>query len=365
MKKLFLSILVAVVSFSPVFSAEKAPKNEKVKNVILIIGDGMGFAATSSWMIDCHYAPTSFDRAQFVGMSKTYSANNRVTDSAAGGTAIACGVKTNNSMLGMTADTVAVPSIAALAKKKGLSTGIVVSSYVLDATPGAFFAHVPKRGMRKEIIDDYLKERPDILVGGGKKYFTDPEYVPENMIDKAKLEGITFVSTPEEFYATRNTPVLGLFADTSYPMAIERDTDFLADAAMHAIDILDDNKKGFFVMIEGSHIDHAAHANNAEQLTWEMEEFDKLLNAAFDYADTHKGTLVVVTADHETGGITLLSGSKDFTKGDTGIDVKFSTTGHSGSPVPIFSYGASAWKFGQVMENTDIFHRLKAVLIDK
>ena len=117
-------------------------------------------------MIDCHYAPPSFDRAQFVGMSKTYSANNRVTDSAAGGTAIACGVKTNNSMLGMTADTVAVPSIAALAKKKGLSTGIVVSSYVLDATPGAFFAHVPKRGMRKEIIDDYLKERPDILVGG-------------------------------------------------------------------------------------------------------------------------------------------------------------------------------------------------------
>ena len=221
MKKLFLSILVVVVSFSPVFSTEKAPKNEKVKNVILIIGDGMGFAATSSWMIDCHYAPTSFDRAQFVGMSKTYSANNRVTDSAAGGTAIACGVKTNNSMLGMTADTVAVPSIAALAKKKGLSTGIVVSSYVLDATPGAFFAHVPKRGMRKEIIDDYLKERPDILVGGGKKYFTDPEYVPENMIDKAKLDGITFVSTPEEFYATRNTPVLDCLPIPAIPWQLK------------------------------------------------------------------------------------------------------------------------------------------------
>ncbi|MBO4231220.1 MAG: alkaline phosphatase, partial [Bacteroidales bacterium] len=100
-------------------------------------------------------------------------------------------------------------------------------------------------------------------------------------------------------------------------------------------------------------------------LTFEMEEFDKLLNAVFDYADTHKGTLVVVTADHETGGVILLSGSKDFTKGDTGIDVKFGTTGHSGIPVPIYAYGASAWKFGQVMENIEIFSRIKALLIDK
>ena len=185
------------------------------------------------------------------------------------------------------------------------------------------------------------------------------------MIDKAVSQGVTYVATPEDFYATKKTPILGLFSDDSYPMAIERDTDFLKDAALHALDILDDNKKGFFAMIEGSHIDHAAHANNAEQLTFEMEEFDKLVNAVMDYADTHKGTLVVITADHETGGITLLAGSKDFTKGDTGIDVKFSTTGHSGSPVPIFSYGASAWRFGQVMENIDINARIKELLLGK
>ena len=147
-------------------------------------------------------------------------------------------------------------------------------------------------------------------------------------------------------------------------MAIERDTDFLKDAAMHTIDILDDNKKGFFAMIEGSHIDHAEHANNAEQLTFEMEEFDKLLNAVFDYADTHKGTLVVITADHETGGVTLLGAGKD-SKSTTGIDVKFGTTGHSGIPVPVYSYGASAWKFGQVMENIEIFSRIKSLLIGK
>ena len=362
MKRILIVILAVMIPFSPAFSAEKAPKNEKVKNVILIIGDGMGLSAVASWMIDTYYAPTCFDRAQFVGISKTYSANSRVTDSAASGTAMACGVKTNNSMLGVLPDGTPVPSLAYLAKAKGLSTGIVVSSHILDATPGAFYGHVLKRGDQKGIIASLLLEKPDIVVGGGRKYFTEAEYVPENMIDKAVEAGFTYVSTPEEFYATRKTPILGLFAEGSYPMAIERDTDYLKDAALHALDILDDNKNGFFAMIEGSHIDHAAHANNAEQLTFEMEEFDKLVNAAFDYADTHKGTLVIVTADHETGGVALLAGSKDFTKGDTGIEVKFATTGHTGSPVPIFAYGASAWKFGQVMENTDINAKIKEVL---
>lgn len=365
MKKSFLLLFLAVFALVPSYAGDKAPKNEKVKNVILIIGDGMGFGASFSWMIDCNYAPTCFDRAQFVGVSKTYSANSRVTDSAASGTAMATGHKTNNSMLGMLPDGTKVPTIAELAKEKGLSTGIVVTSYVLDATPAAFFSHVENRGDRKGIEEDLLEMRPDILVGGGRKYFTEKKYVPENMIDRAVAEGFTYVSTPEEFYMIDKTPILGLFSEESYPMAIERDTDFLTDATLHTLDVLDNNKKGFFAMIEGSHIDHASHANNAEQLTWEMEEFDKMVNAAFDYADSHKGTLVIVTADHETGGVDLLPGSKDFSKGDSGVDVHFSTTGHSASPVPIFAYGASAWKFGQVMENIDIFAKIKTLLIDK
>ena len=359
MKRLFLASLVALVALSPSASAQKAPKNEKVKNVILIIGDGMGLGAAASWMIDQNYEPTCFDRAQFVGISKTYSANNRVTDSAASGTAMATGHKTNNSMLGMLPDGTKPASIAELAQAKGLGTGIVVTSYVLDATPGAFFAHVKARGDRKGIIEDLIRMKPDVLVGGGRKYFVEEKYVPENMIDKCVEAGFNYVSTPEDFYQTEKTPILGLFSDESYPMAIER------DATMHTLDILEKNKKGFFAMIEGSHIDHAAHANNAEQLTWEMEEFDKMVNAVFDYADTHKGTLVVITADHETGGVSLLSGNKDFTKGESGVDVKFPTTGHTAAPVPIYSYGASAWKFGQVMENVEIFNRIKALLIDR
>ncbi len=366
MRKLIVLITLAAFIAGPVYSKEKAPKNEKVKNVILIIGDGMGLAASTVWMINQQYGPTCFDRAQFVGLSKTYSANNRVTDSAAAGTAMATGTKTNNSMLGVAPDGTPVESIASLAKKEGKSVGIVVNSYILDATPGAFYAHANKRGDRKKVMEDLIAFKPEVIIGGGRKYFTSKDYEEngKNMLQKAKEAGFTYVETPEDFYATKETPILGLISEGNYPLVIDRDSDYLMYAAEHTLDILDDNKKGFFAMIEGSQIDHAAHGNNTEELIFEMEEFDKAVNAAFDYADTHKGTLVVVTADHETGGITLPSGNKDYTKGESGLDIKYSSTSHTGSPVIVYAYGASSWKFSGVMENTDIFKKIKEVLID-
>ena len=135
MKRTIAFILLAVLMTAPVGAKDKAPKNEKVKNVILIIGDGMGLGATASWMINQNYGPTCFDRAQYAAVVKTYSANSKTTDSAAAATAIATGHKTNNSMLGMLPDSTKPASIAELAQNKGLSTGIVVTSYVLDATP--------------------------------------------------------------------------------------------------------------------------------------------------------------------------------------------------------------------------------------
>ena len=365
MKKIVLFLLMSALVVSPAFAREKekAPKNEKVKNVILLIGDGMGLAHVATWMISQDYGPTAFDRAQFVGVSKTYSANNRVTDSAASATTMATGHKTNNGMLGMLPDGTEPENIGELARAKGIPMGIIATSYVLDATPGAFYAHAANRGHFKDIMEDLIALKPAVLVGGGRRYFTDEKYTGgENMIDKAVQAGFTYCETPEQFYETEATPILGLFSEGSYPMVIERDSDFLADALNHTLDIFGKSKKGFFIMAEGSHIDHAAHANNAEQMVFEMEEFDKAVNAAFDYADTHKGTLVIVTADHETGGVTLLSGDRDYTKGESGINVTYSTNGHSGSPVLIYSYGASAWKFGRVMENTAIFDQIKELL---
>lgn len=365
MRKTIAIIIFAVLSAVPSMAGDKAPKSEKVKNVILIIGDGMGLGATASWMVSQNYAPTCFDRAMNAAVVKTNSANNRTTDSAAAATAMATGHKTDNSMLGMLPDGTKPASIAELAKEKGLSTGIVVTSYVLDATPGGFYAHVAKRNDRKGVAEDLIAFRPDVIVGGGRKYFTQKKYTDVNLLDKAVGEGFTYVQTPEEFYSTWTTPILGLIDEGSTVDEAEINSDLLTDLADHTYEILGRNRKGFFAMIEGSHIDHAAHANNTDMLLWWMEEFDKLVNAAFDYADTHKGTLVIVTADHETGGISLVPGSKDFTQGESGLAIDYSVTSHTGSPVLLYSYGASAWKFGGVMDNTDIFKRLKSVLIDK
>lgn len=145
-------------------------------------------------------------------------------------------------------------------------------------------------------------------------------------------------------------------------MAIDHGTDYLSDVTSHAIDLLDDDKNGFFLMVEGSHIDHAAHAGNAEQLMFEMEEFDKAVNSAFDYAQTHDGTLVIVTADHETGAVYVLSNDKDFTKGESGVTVGFATGSHSASLVPLYAFGVSACQFSGIMENTDVCKRIMSVL---
>ena len=350
MRKSIALVLFLALFAAPSVAKVKAPKDEKVKNIILIIGDGMGLGATASWMIDQNYGPTCFDRAQYAAVVKTYSANNRTTDSAAAATAIATGHKTDNSMLGMLPDGSKPASIAELAKDKGLSTGIVVTSFVVDATPGGFYAHVKNRQDRKDIVEDLIRFRPDVVVGAGRRYFTSKKYTEENLLDKAVSEGFTYVTTPEEFYSAWTTPVLGLLDEGNQLDEAEINSDLLADLAGHTFEILEKNKKGFFAMIE---------------VLWWMEEFDKLVNSAFDYADTHKGTLVIVTADHETGGITLVPGSKDFTKGESGLEVKYSVTSHTASPVILYSYGASSWRFSGVMDNTDIFKRMKSVLIDK
>ena len=210
MKKIISFVLLAVLIAAPARAGVKAPDDEKVKNVILIIGDGMGLGATASWMISQNYEPTCFDRAQYAAVVKTYSANNRTTDSAAAATAMATGYKTNNSMLGMLPDGTKPESIAELAQNKGLSTGIVVTSYVLDATPAGFYAHVDKRGKRKKIAEDLIEFKPDVIVGGGRKYFTEKKYTDENLVEKAVNAGFTYVETPEKFYSTWTTPILGL-----------------------------------------------------------------------------------------------------------------------------------------------------------
>lgn len=357
-----LTLLSCILTTTPL-SAQTHADDSEVRNVILMIGDGMGLGQVTSLMIENQYKPVSFDRAPYTGLSKTYSANNRITDSAASGTAMATGHKTDNGRIGTTPDGAQVANLAELAQAKGLSTGIVVTSHLADATPAAFAAHAKNRHDSEQITASYATAHIDVLAGGGSKLFAN-SLDGRNIIDELQAAGYRYASTPEEFYAIDTTPVVGLFADKYMPMADVRGEEYLARATIHTLDLLARNPKGFFVMIEGSQIDKACHQNNTDVLHAEMRDFDNAVNAAFDFADTHTGTLVVAVADHETGGLTIISNNRDFTAEESGIEYKYSTTSHSGTPVILFAYGTGAEHFSGMMENTDIFHKIKSLLLD-
>lgn len=345
------------------FAQQTAPQTDEVRNVILMIGDGMGLGQVAAYMIENRYQPVSFDRAPYTALCKTYSANNRVTDSAASATAMATGHKTNNSFVGMLPDGTPVTNLTELARDKGLATGIVVTSHLMDATPSGFAVHVPNRHMGREIAEQYLGTNFDLLAGGGRSYFLPRENDDRDLLAQLQQQGYTYAATPEEFYAADRLPIIGLFADKYMDAAPQRG-DYLLRATAHTLELLDRQNKGFFAMIEGSQIDGACHGNNPETMLAEMKDFDDAVNCAFDFADTHPGTLVVVVADHETGGLTILSNKKDFTASESGIEYKYSTTSHSGTPVVLYAYGAGASNFSGMMENTEIFRRIKALLID-
>jgi alkaline phosphatase len=345
-----ISLLICLVVFSQLLSAQKSPKN-----VIFLIGDGMGIAQVYSGMV-ANGNKLALEQCTYSGFSKTYSSNNFTTDSGAGGTALACGVKTKNGMIGMTPDSVAAESILELAYKNNLSTGIVVACAVTHATPASYIAHQVNRNMYEEIATDYLKTDIDVFIGGGKKYFEDRTDA-RNLTNELKAKNYKVVYNIDDVKAVKTGKLAGLLYDDQNPNMPERG-DMLPDATMAAIDILDNNKKGFFLMVEGSQIDWAGHDNNAKQVVKEMLDFDKTIGKVIDFAKKDGNTLVVITADHETGGMTILKGKM----GSDEMTVSFSSKGHSAVPVPVFAFGPGAEKFTGFMENISFKQKLEKLL---
>ncbi len=362
MKKigLFLVALLLVAG-----GAAAQPAGGEVRNVIYLIGDGMGLAHVSLLKIENGYAPTAFDRAQGVALISTYSANNRVTDSAAAGTALATGAKTSNGTLGLDAEGRPLRSMVARATEQGHPTGLVATCYLQHATPGAFYAHVPSRGDLKAITRDMLASRVDVLLGGGRKWLEKECAEGDSYLDAFARRGYRVAATLDEAEAAAATPLLGALAEEHLPQAPSRG-DYLPRAAATAMRLLDADAqrtgKGFVLMVEGSQIDMAAHANDTEWLLAEMCDFERTVAAAMDFADTHPGTLVVVTADHETGGLTMPSGDKDFTRSESGIDYRYGTSSHTGTLLPVYLYGAGADAIRGVMDNTGLAQRIMALL---
>ncbi len=324
-----------------------------VKNVIFMIGDGMGLnQAYAAAMVKGEPLLFMFE-AEAVALQETYSADSKITDSAASGTALACGVKTNNGMIGMDADSVSVESILKMAADRGKATGIVVTCQLFHATPAAFFAHNISRKNYEAIAKDMLTFSPDVMIGGGAKYL-------KNRKDGCHLEEGLQAQGKRVLYrmddvkaALKNSdvPVLGFLADEHMPAATAGRGDFLPQAVSLALDRLSRDKDGFFLMVEGSQVDFSSHDNDVNGTVAEALDFEKALAVALDFAKKHKNTLVVVTADHETGGLSLLQ--KTVYQEETGLKHQFTTTDHTGVPVPVYLYGAGADAYPAFMQNSD------------
>jgi len=319
---------------------------KKPKNIILMIGDGMGLAQIYAGMT-ANKGTLFLGNFKHVGFSRTSSANRYVTDSGAGGTAIATGHKTNNSSIGVDSLKRPVPSILEIAQANGLATGIVVTTNILDATPAAFVAHVPDRSMMSEIAIDFTETGPDVFIGGGIEYF-------KNRTDKRDLlaelsgKGYKICDTITELVKVKSGKLAGFLTENR----VSKRGDQLPITSEVALDILDDHKKGFFLVVEGSEIDGGGHNNDMAYTVEEMLDFDRAVGKALEFASLNGRTLVVVTGDHETGGLTIVDG--DLSSGK--ITGRFSTTGHTGVMLPVFAYGPGAQEFGGIDENTSFFN---------
>lgn len=328
---------------------------KKPKNVIFMIGDGMGIPHIYAAMI-ANGNKLNLERMHVGGFVKTYSANNYTTDSGAGGTALACGIKTNNYMIGVKPDSTAAESILKVAERNGLSTGIVAACDVTHATPASFIANQPNRNMYEEIAADYLKTDVDVIIGGGKKHFAE-RVDGRNLLKEFEAKNYTVATSMEDLKNITVGKVAALIHEGHNPPMPERGN-MLPEATTAAIKILKNNKKGFFLMVEGSQIDWAAHDNDAERVIAETMDFDKAVGAALDFAAENGNTLVIVTADHETGGITLTKGNIN----NKQSEATFSTKNHTGVPVPVFAFGPGAEKFGGFSENISFKPKIQQLL---
>jgi alkaline phosphatase len=342
----FLLLIFSI--FSQGLFAQRADSS-KAKNVILMIGDGMGVAqiyagltANKGWL--------NLERFHSIGFSKTNSANRYITESAAGATAISTGVKTHNHAIGVDSSDNPLPTILEIAEKNGLSTGLIATTSITDATPAAFTAHVPERDMQDEIALGFLQSGVDIFIGGGKSHFTKRKDGRDLTVDLRK-QGFKVLDNIDDIVQTTSGKIAGFVSDQ--PKSKGRG-DQLKKASLAAIKILSQNNKGFFLMIEGSQIDDGGHENNIQHLTDEMIDFDQTIGAVLDFAAQDGNTLVIVTADHETGGLTLTGG--DLRAGK--VEAKFSTEDHTSVMVPVFAFGPGAEQFQGIYHNNTIFQKM-------
>ncbi len=328
-----------------------AKKAKPVKNIILMIGDGMGTAQVYSGYV-YNKGNLNMQRFKTGGFSITYS-TSFVTDSGAGGTAIATGKKTYNGAIGVDSTGQPAKTILEWAEEKGKATGLVSTCAVTHATPASFISHQAKRSDYELIAADFLKTDIDLFIGGGKNHF-DKRKDKSNLIQQLKEKGYQVVYTTHDLKTVPSMPVAALLDTVHQPRWSEGRGDQLTESVGEALRLLSDDPDGFFLMVEGSQIDWGAHANNIGFVAQEVADFDRAIGVVLDFAEQDGETLVIVTADHETGGLTINDGK--IPSGE--MTSQFTTKDHTGVMVPLFAYGPHCETFGGMQQNTDIFGKM-------
>jgi len=349
MQRLALFILLLLFSVQQT-TAQKKPKHPK--NIILMVGDGMGVSQIYAGMVG-NYGSLNLEQFQVIGFHKNQASNAFVTDSAAGATAFSCGVKTYNGAIGVDANGEAVPTILEIAEENGLATGLVATCSITHATPASFISHQSSRSLDENIALDFLNTDIDVFIGGGRKFFAN-RTDGLNLIDSLKNRSYQIANTIEEVQQIKSGKLAAFLAEEQQAKFSEGRGDELVKSTEVALNLLKTNKKGMFLMIEGAQIDWGGHANDTKYIVDEMIDFDNAIGKVLEFAKKDGNTLVIVTADHETGGFTINKGSTE-----TGmVEGKFTTGSHTGVMIPVFAYGPGSEAFGGFYENNEIFHKM-------
>lgn len=362
-------IIFACIVFMQFACKSRTIANKEViapKNVILLIGDGTGLSQISSTFYFKGSSP-NYARFKNIGLIKTSSSRQDVTDSAAGATAFACGVKTYNGAIGVADDSTDVKNLVEIASLKNIKTGMIATSSLTHATPASFYAHTLSRGSEEKIALHLTQSEVDFFAGGGLRFFNERKD-GQNLLNTLKEKKFTIDTTAlNDFPEIQSSEKAGfLLAKNAMPTMEEGRGDFLSKATELGIQFLSKDNSGFFMMSEGSQIDWGGHANNATYLISEMIDFDDAVGKALDYAEKDGNTLVIVTSDHETGGFTLAAKKKKREDGSEYSDYSeigptFSTGGHSATLIPVFAYGPGSEEFTGVYENNDVFEKILKV----
>lgn len=324
------------------------------KNLILLIGDGLGLAHLSAGLA-ANGGRLHLARFHDLGLVTTHAAHQFVTDSAAAATALATGHKTYNGGLGMDAHMRAQPNLRELAMQQGKATGVIASCSVTEATPAAFVAHEPGRMFHEHIAEAYLASGIDFFLGEGRHHFTARSDERDLLAD-LRAQGYQVIDQLAQLDPIQAGRVAGLLPEM--PRYSQGRDDLLRVGGQHALRLLGQRQAGFFLMIESSQIDWGAHDNDGAYVVEEVLDFDQLVGDMLNFAAADGETLLVVTADHETGGLAVTDGNP--AQGQ--VEVAFSTSMHTGEMVPVLAYGPQAAHFRGFHDNCDLFHLMRAAI---